>query len=80
MRGQSNMRGFGLICNEGWSIYIKTISIYLPIFSLHKALSMLVLNKDNIRLTVYALFQLFNDDDEDRKMFDVHGYEHKVIE
>ena len=79
MRGQSNMRGFGLIWNEGWSIYIKTISIYLPIFSLHKALSMLVLNKDNIRLTVYALFQLFNDDDEDRKMFDVHGYEHKVI-
>ena len=59
-------------------MYIKNISIYLPIFSLHKALSMLVLNKDNIRLTVYALVQLFNDDDEDRKIFDVHGYEHKV--
>ena len=41
---------------------------------------MLDLHKNNIRLTVYALFQLFNDDDEDRKMFDVHGYEHKVIE
>ena len=39
---------------------------------------MLVLNKENFRLTVYALVQLFNDDD-DRKMFDVHGYEHKVI-
>ena len=59
--------------------FINILKIFLPIFSLQKALSMLVPNKDNIRLTVYALVQLFNDDDEDRKMFDVHGYEHKVI-
>ena len=53
-------------------------SLFLPIFSQHKALSMLVLNKNNVRLTVYALVKFFKDDD-DRKMFDVHGYEYKVI-
>ena len=41
----------------------------------------LVLNKINVKLTVYKLVDLFKDDDDgERNMFDVHGYEHKVMQ
>ena len=61
---------------------LKTFEYFFQYFhsTNNNALSMLFLNKNNVRLTVYTLVDLFKDDDDgDRKMFDVHGYEHKVI-
>ena len=62
---------------------LKTFQYFFQYFhsTNNNALSMLVLNKNknNVRLTVYTLVDLFKDDDDgERKMFDVHGYEHKV--
>ena len=61
---------------------LKTFQYFFQYFhsTNNNALSMLFLNKNNVRLTVYTLVDLFKDDDDgERRMLDVHGYEHKVI-